>query len=82
MSKEYLQHLLQVSNEKATISGKRRWAAVPAPIRELASLHESVTALKQRTDVQARETGDSLDSFLTVRDLMALGLIDAEGRKL
>ena len=76
---EYLARLLERTSREAKISGKRKWTAVPSPREDIPSLQNAVLALKDRSAVQSRETGDVLDSFLTVRDLITFGLVDAEG---
>lgn len=61
------------------LSGKRRWPAVPQPTQSPASLQQAVIALKLRSEVQSRETGDILDSYVSVRDLIQLGVLTSQG---
>ena len=64
-----------------TLTSQRQWAAIPEPYQDLASLYQAVAALKSRSLVQSRETKNISDSFVTVQDLVDLGIIDARGKK-
>lgn len=58
-----------------------RWAAIPEPTTGEEALVKTVQALRIRSQIQSREAGDVLDSFITVQDLLELGVIDERGIK-
>ena len=72
----------QENNVISTILGKRSFSAVPQPENTVESINATVVALKERSIVQAREAGSVLDSYTTVRDMVALGVVDASGKTL
>lgn len=59
----------------------RRWPSIPNAVPEGESLHNALEALRARSYIQSRETSNVMDSFVTVRDLIELGVIDAAGIK-
>lgn len=61
---------------------KRKWPAIPEPDENIQSLHRTVSALKARSLVQSRETANVRDSFVTVQDLVDLGVLDETGKRL
>tara|TARA_R110000772_G_scaffold51809_7_gene118897 strand:+ start:5432 stop:6391 length:960 start_codon:yes stop_codon:yes gene_type:complete len=75
MSNEYLTQLLKHTR----LTGTRPYPAVGSPTTDVQSLRQVIEALKLRSEIQARERGNILDSYVTLKDLSALGLIDAEG---
>lgn len=62
--------------------GKRKWPALPAPDGSSASFNSAILALNERAQVQSREIGDVLSSFVTVQDLITVGVIGANGKLL
>jgi hypothetical protein len=64
------------------IAGKRRWPAIPSPSGDIASINATTEALKQRAAIQARETKSFANSFVSIQDLVDIGLISSEGRPL
>lgn len=61
---------------------KRRWAALSYPEEEITSINRAVISIKERMQVQSREAGSLKDSFVTVSDLIRIGVIDASGKTL
>ncbi|RLC18920.1 MAG: hypothetical protein DRI24_01760 [Deltaproteobacteria bacterium] len=64
----------------SAVFDKRKWPAIPQPLEEIASINSAVVALKERTQVQSREQGDILSSFVSVQDLINLGVITVDGK--
>jgi len=60
----------------------RGWSAIPEPEEDVVSLDKTVRAMKERNIVQSREAGDVRESFATIADLIAIGVIDASGKTL
>lgn len=60
----------------------RGWSAIPEPQEDTVSINKTVSAMKERTLVQSREAGDVRESFATVSDLIAIGVLDASGKTL
>jgi hypothetical protein len=67
---------------RSLLSVKRSWPAVPLPTESIESLNTSVIALRERSFVQSREAGDLLSSFVTVGDLINLGVVTPDGKTL
>ena len=62
---------------------KTSWPGIPAAVNSnVSALAAVVSALRQRALVQSREVGALGDSFVTVQDLIRLGVIDASGKTL
>lgn len=65
-----------------SLSPAKRWASVEVPTYDPASLNIAIDQLKQRSDVQSRIVGDVRDSFITVQDLISLGILGKNGENL
>ena len=61
--------------------GTRRWPSIPNAVPNVDSLHNAVEALRARSYIQSRETKNIRDSFVTIQDLIMLGVIDEAGIK-
>ena len=61
---------------------KRSWPALSQPEGDLGSINTAVIAIKERLLVQSRERGNVLSSFVTVQDLINIGVIDLSGKTL
>ena len=61
---------------------KRSWPALAEPENSVESLNTAVIGIKERMLVQSRERGGVLSSFVTVQDLINIGLLTASGRLL
>lgn len=53
----------------------RRYRPIPPITQDEAAVREAVDALRERSEVQARERGPVEQSFATIQDLIDLGLI-------
>jgi hypothetical protein len=56
--------------------------AVPYPTGTVASLQQSVVALKTSHDITSGQVGDGLDSFVTWRDLINVWPLSLEDLKM
>lgn len=61
--------------------GVRRWPSMPRATDNAQSMNAAVEALRARALIQGRETRNIKDSFITVQDLITLGVIDEGGIK-
>lgn len=55
----------------------QRYRPVPPITEDMPAIREAVDALRERTEVQSRERGNVEQSFVSVQDLIDLGLITA-----
>ena len=63
----------RVFKDMAKRFGRRTYPAIP-PVQD--GVEESLTSVKEFVEIATRVKGDAMDSFLTVRDIVELGLID------
>jgi len=61
--------------------GQRRWPSLPRSTDSVTSINDTVAALRSRSLIQGRETKNIMDSFVTIQDLITLGVIDEAGIK-
>lgn len=55
---------------------RQRYRPIPPITQDDAALREAVDAMRERSEVQARERGPTEQSFVSVQDLIDLGLIN------
>jgi hypothetical protein len=60
---------------------QRKVPSIPEPKLAQEDLLNTVQALKERSLIQSREKGDYLDSFVSVRDLVRLNLLNYDGQQ-
>ena len=62
-----------------SVLGKRKYPAIPVVHQSVESLERAVEAIKQRSEIQSRETGSIRDSYVSVQDLINVGIIKSDG---
>lgn len=57
---------------------KRHTVTIPTPRPDTFALMESVNALKEQVELMSGSRGDSLDFYISFRDLLTLGIMVTE----
>ena len=59
--------------------GRRKFPAVVQPGSDMASMLNAVNSIKERVEAYSGERGNEEDSFVQVKDLLTVGIIDGDG---